>query len=640
MDFKVQLFALVVVLSINVNYFKNKRLPLRSTRMFTAFLIASVINLAFDIITRYTIRHFNSSFYDLNRLCHQIFIGSLNVIVFFLYRYVEVKANFQKRLPVKEMLVRSIPFALSMVAVVFGNLNYYIGTDGVYSYGIMAEAVYLSAAIYIGMTMYILSKEKGQFTNDAKGSISLGILMWTCIAIYQLLNPLTLITAIAVALMVLYVFLSVENPREFADFETHTLNMRAFHLMLAEISQRKKTYYIINFKIDNINDLQRILGHIELEKVLANVADVLSKITKRRMYHSADNVISVILSAKDNYTEFLDKIVSADFSYTSKSGVAFQPEYHISALECPKYAKSVEEILSIFEYLKTDKNIARQEDKIIIVDEAIVSKNEYLIKVEKLVQNALDNDGFEVYYQPIYSVKEDRFVSAEALIRLKDTEALGFVSPEIFVPIAEKIGVVQKMGNIVFEKVCQFVSEKKLWEYGIEYIEVNLSAIQCIDENLADTLNGYMKLYGIDPKFINLEITETVSIDSKERLDDNMKKLRDLGCSFSMDDFGTGYSNLAQMAKTHYEIIKLDKSLIWSCYLEEDNHEAKILLDNCINMVKQLGLHIVAEGIENSEQVEYLAQKGVDYLQGYYFGKPLSQTAYIAFLDDKNSKRN
>jgi c-di-GMP phosphodiesterase len=127
-----------------------------------------------------------------------------------------------------------------------------------------------------------------------------------------------------------------------------------------------------------------------------------------------------------------------------------------------------------------------------------------------------------------------------------------------------------------------------------------------------------MKEYRISPDFMNLEITETASVKSREMLHRNMLQLRDMGCSFSMNDFGTGYSNLSQMAEVVYDLAKLDKSLIWPCFYEE-NKKACAILDNVIHILLELNVKILEEGVETKEMTYYLSCQGVTYLQEYYF---------------------
>jgi len=406
------------------------------------------------------------------------------------------------------------------------------------------------------------------------------------------------------------------------------MNRHAYELMVSELIESKKEFYIINIMLQNTDILKNTVGYKKVLSLLKSVSQYLSQTTGETVYHSKQYALSVIMTRRGRYENFIGK----KHCLETEGDIA---KFQISILKSPEYAKTAEEIDDVLDFVNSE--IHSEEGKIIIVDENIIDKRNYRATIERLIQKAIKEDGFEVYYQPIYSNKDKAFISAEALVRLKDRETLGFVSPEVFIPIAEKNGSIEELSNIVFEKVCEFISKNNVFKYGVEYIEVNLSGVQSADKYLKERLTKCMDKYGITPNNINLEITETVSVEVGEKLLSNMEKLRSCGFKFSMDDFGTGYSNLAQMAKIEFELIKLDKSLIWPCF-EKNNKEAKVILNSCIDMILKLGREIVAEGVETKEQVDYLTQRGVNYLQGYYFAKPMPEKDYLEYLK-KNSKK-
>ena len=145
--------------------------------------------------------------------------------------------------------------------------------------------------------------------------------------------------------------------------------------------------------------------------------------------------------------------------------------------------------------------------------------------------------------------------------------------------------------------------------------------------------------YNISPDCVNLEITESIAVTSGYMLKKNMDELRKFGCSFSMDDFGTGYSNLSRIAKADFEMIKIDKSLLWPCFKEDGSdstRNAKILLENMISMLLKIGRKIVVEGIETKEQFDYLESLGITYAQGFYFSKPIPEQEFLKFIEEKN----
>lgn len=252
----------------------------------------------------------------------------------------------------------------------------------------------------------------------------------------------------------------------------------------------------------------------------------------------------------------------------------------------------------------------------------------YIIKeLEDIIDNALNNERLSVYYQPIYSVEQKRFTSAEALLRLDDEE-YGKISPELFIPIAEKNGVIHRIGTMVLEEVFRFIASDEFKELGLEYIEVNLSVAQCMRNNLAKEILLLMEKYKVRPEQVNLEITETAAAHSQNTMSENIRALAAAGIKFSLDDFGTGYSNMRRVASLPLNIVKLDKSFTEI----EENPRMEIMVRNTVNMIKDMGMKIVIEGIETESVAKVFSDLKCEYIQGFYFSKPLPRDEFIAFL--------
>lgn len=179
--------------------------------------------------------------------------------------------------------------------------------------------------------------------------------------------------------------------------------------------------------------------------------------------------------------------------------------------------------------------------------------------IDSIIENAITHKLFKVYYQPIYSIKDKHFNSAEALIRLFD-DKYGFISPELFIPAAERSGAIHRIGAFVLDEVCRFISSEDFKKLGIDYIEVNLSVAQCMRNDLSEEILDIMKRHNVSSESINLEITETAASYSQENLVENMNELSASGIGFSLDDYGTGYSNMDRVSSMQFDIIKLDAS--------------------------------------------------------------------------------
>lgn len=217
-------------------------------------------------------------------------------------------------------------------------------------------------------------------------------------------------------------------------------------------------------------------------------------------------------------------------------------------------------------------------------------------------------------------------------MRLKDPQ-LGFISPAIFMPIAERNGTILEIDRFVLDNVCDMIANADVRKYGLEYTEVNLSVVDCIQTNLADNVMGTLAKYGVDTGEINFEITETFEQGITAVMDENITELRKQGIAFSMDDFGTGYSNIVRIATMPVELFKLDKSIIQSAF---DSEKSYMVMLNLIRIIKSLGKEIVAEGVETGEQARQLIKLGCDHIQGFFYARPMPKDQFVQFLKEHN----
>jgi len=247
--------------------------------------------------------------------------------------------------------------------------------------------------------------------------------------------------------------------------------------------------------------------------------------------------------------------------------------------------------------------------------------------MDLILDRGFTNNSYEVYYQPIFDLKNKRFNSAEALIRLKD-EKYGYISPGVFIPYAEKNGTIHKIGMFVLEEVCKFISSEGFKKLGLDYIEVNLSSVQCLKNGFFTKVMSLIKKYGVNPDTINLEITETADPFSEKIMNRNINKLKKEGFTFSLDDYGTGYSNLRRISLLPLNIIKIDKTFVDSMADEK----MRGALIHTINMIKSLNVKIVVEGVETKEALDLFNECECEYIQGYYFSKPLPIDEFKEFI--------
>ena len=239
-------------------------------------------------------------------------------------------------------------------------------------------------------------------------------------------------------------------------------------------------------------------------------------------------------------------------------------------------------------------------------------------EIENMMEEAIKNKEFEVYYQPQISTKTEKMERAEALVRWKKDGNM--ISPGEFIPIFEKNYFIIKLEEFVYEKVCENIQEMKAEFKEIPKISVNISKESLLEK---DFVEKYMKIteqYGISPNDIEIEITERTTVDSNIDMKEILEKIKEKGFSIAIDDFGTGYSSLNMLEMLPIDMIKIDKSFIERI---GEKNETINLLEIIFLISKKLKLKTVAEGVEKSEQVSYLKKVNCDFIQGYFYAKPL-----------------
>ena len=236
-----------------------------------------------------------------------------------------------------------------------------------------------------------------------------------------------------------------------------------------------------------------------------------------------------------------------------------------------------------------------------------------------------------MYYQPIYDVKDGSFHSAEALARLTD-DKYGVIPPNIFIPAAERTGMIIPLGKAIIEAVFRFIGENDLQKIGLNYIEINLSVEQCLQHDLPDQVSKLQEKYGISPNEVNFEITESMLESIGNIMDKNILKLSHMGYSFSLDDYGVGYSNIQRLSRLPLSLIKVDKTLIDDIFTEE----GETIIRSTVNMMQGINKKLVMEGAETKETVKALRDLSCEYIQGFYFSKPLPKEEFLNFMKEKN----
>lgn len=297
-----------------------------------------------------------------------------------------------------------------------------------------------------------------------------------------------------------------------------------------------------------------------------------------------------------------------DITITASVGVAEYPDAGGSALDIINCADIV-----VYNCKKMGKNILQYFEAPILDD---FLKN---VDIENKLKEAVFHNNFMMYYQPMYHGRTRQLRGVEALVRWKDDSGK-MIPPSVFIPIAEKNGLIDHIGTFVVE---ESIRQYRTWSeyYNMQFkLSINISALQYKKDDFVDSIMAVIDKYGVDPSDIELEITESILIDDFDSVTTKLTRLRNLGVGISLDDFGTGYSSLSYLKKFPIDTLKVDKSFIDTVL---DDASTRIITESILNMSHAMGFETVAEGVENERQFSYLVNAGCDIIQGFYLGKPL-----------------
>lgn len=623
---KLQIASACFLFLIVCEFFNYKKLPLLSTKCFTGMLISAVINLVLDFITAYTILHLDTFNVGLNRALNTIYYMSFIVMIIFLYMYINFFGREQKRENRYVLIAKLIPGIVGAIILCFCNPKYYYDGNIVYTYGISVQITGIICFIYVCMTYFDLFYHKSLSPKLIKASI--GVFLWSILMLIEVLSSGVVVSALANTILIFIIFSTVENPKMLLDQGVKCFNDRGLKLMIDEIKAHNKNCYFIHIHIDNYENLSSRLGYKNLNRVFYNMLQSYVKKYPYQAFRRTANSFVLIISSNDLIENSIKRIKEhiAKFDFLLL-------QYHIDVVsnEAFRNHQGLESILDYENYMFSymDKRDYRFIDD--AIEKPIMRKNQII----ELLKYAINHDGFDVFYQPIYDAKKEKYTQIEALVRLKDDKRLGYISPEEFIPLAEREGLIGQIGDIVFTNVCNFINESKEQISSIDTVSINISAVQCTNLNLFTGMLRQINLNNIDPHKIEFEISEEDLLSGGEKINEVLDELKRIGCNIAIDDFGLLYGNILNLTNEKIKTIKIDKSLIWPCFSSDEiaNNKHKVLLQEIISLIKSLGYEIIAEGIETNNQFLMLKDFGVLKHQGYYFSRPMKACDLIEFLN-------
>ncbi|MBR4224867.1 MAG: EAL domain-containing protein [Oscillospiraceae bacterium] len=507
----------------------------------------------------------------------------------------------------------------------FTHLLFYYDDDLTYRRGKLMNIVVIVILLYFGAAMIVLLRSWSALTYKKRIALVYFFLVIMAGVLIQFLFINIKVEILAETIGVLGMMMAVEDEDEWIDSDLECYNRKAFRNDLFGYRVYSDNILILGVHITNSENIIRIVGTGNADTVFTHVSRFLhTLVNKDRVYNI--NTSTFALVVPDPAPEYVEEVLS-------KLRIRFDIPFDVAGRKMLynatiTYSYMTERLANVNDacYM-LDNPPPHEGDKFVYKDEDL----DYLLRrkaLEKAVTNGLSNGSFSVHYQPTYDINGNMH-GAEALVRMHDPD-LGDVFPDEFIPIAEQLGIVAEIDDFVLRTVCRFLNMSRPFGLKLNCINVNLSVVQCMEPGFTDHINSIVEDSGIDKSFINFEITESVAASDYKLLGRVITALKAFGYRFSMDDYGTGYSNLNAVMSLDLDVIKIDKSILWAA---EKSELGYIILENNIRMIRQMKRQILVEGVETASQVEMCRELKVDYLQGYYFSRPVPEMVFTQKLE-------
>ncbi len=622
--------TLTILLIILGFYFSRPRLPIKRSTAFVHMIIIETLIIIFDILATAVDNNYASYSIALIKALNALYFIAFFDRAYIMYVFsISVLKDSPLSIVIIRMLIMlpmSAGILLSIISAFFGSADFpyvifYIDSSGYHS-GNLYNLLYVSGFFYALLALiavFVFSKKTGR--RREKYGILIYNLAILAALIIRLCLPKHLIMDTLILIAILIVFLAFGNPDFYLDLRGNSFNKPALSKYLEEYKGRLKLQPF-GVAIRDYQAMRDLYESSQMEEGLVMIAKYMHRLfPKGLVFYCRKGRFIILDQPGKDYREEI-KALAKLFEHPLRSNTA---ELYLSAgfvtFDRVIGNYSSETLLSTM--LKALESVgATESEEVLNVNEEDIKRTDTEKSIRHCIEKALEGDGFELYLQPIINAKTGKVIGAEALSRIRDFNG-DIIPPGLFIPVAEKSGRINKLGELVFDRTCRFIKENSLKKMGMEWINVNLSPLQFLCPDLGDKYSSIMKKYGIEPDTVHLEITEESMIDDLI-LQKQMMTMGEKGFLFVLDDYGTGYSNLSRLKKCPFINVKIDMSIVRDYCKEPDD-----ILPNMIQTFKNMGFSITAEGIESEEMATTMKEIGCDLLQGYLYSKPLPINEFV-----------
>ena len=616
----IQCCGMIILLIIILLHYKRPRLNMFTEQIFIGSVWFSICCLLFDIASAVLMLcnlGYDNLFLLMSTKLYLMSLACLSCIYLF---YLVVKCNGLKQICTHIISMNSVLLVVESIFIVFLPVLFVTHDTSWEKHGLAISVTYLSVAIFVIEMLIVFARYTKQIATRQKIVMVVLIFTIVIVAIIQHVVPSLMIVSFASTLCCLIIFIEFENPESKLDRETGLFIIHELVPYIRYLRFKNVSYEIIsvtiNYKRHDMENNERI-------EMYNKITDVLMKRPHTHAFKDVDDSVIIVLTHGESKDKFMDEFTKLVFD---TSDMCRPPSY----LLVGDIQYRARDIMNAIHRFKLSPEYDRQ--SVQLLTQPVYNKHVKFDETKRMIIDAITQGNIEIFIQPIYSVSDGKFTSGEVLARIRDANN-EILPPADFIDVAEQSGLITQIETIVFEKTCKLLKNEMLQIKGVSHLNINLSVIKCEDIDLFEEYSDIMKKHSITPDMINLEITETAVISKKSHLMRNISLFLEQGVKLSLDDFGSGESNLNYITSMPVNMIKFDKDMTAAYFA---NEKANVVIKSTVDMAHKLGLDVVYEGVETKEQYDTLSTDGRDYIQGYYFSKPLCESDFIKYIVEHN----
>lgn len=601
-------------------YFDQRRLPVRRNRIFLTLLVLDVATMVCDYISTIADEYHTGMsipvLYLLNTLFFVVFLARIFWFFLFFADVMHLNVFGNARRVAAFCGVFAVSEILALTSFLTGAV-FSIDEAGYHS-GPLYNVLYVSFFFYIIVSIVVTVMNRSH-----QSAFSVNVLLgYNAVLlvgnIARLIFPRVLIMDMFCVLAILVIFLGFENPDLYIYGRGHAFNVRAFNDYLDDLRNWRRAN-ILGIVLINYNDQRGIYGGVQMDRGIYMIAEYLSEtFPNYTLFYLSGGCFAFVGPESLDYDTVIGTVRRRFLEPWDAENTELYLEPTFVRADYSPVKLRPERFIDTFLIALDSAGRAEWQNG----GDSFIQKIDRQLDVKRSLERALDENGVEVFLQPLVDSATGELIAAEALARIRDAEG-NIICPGEFIPLAEKSGHISILGEQVFEKTCAFINEYGVDRFGIRWINVNLSPIQCMRVDLPAVFGAILDRYGVPAGLIHLEITEESMVDFAVA-EKQLLALQERGFQLVLDDYGSGYSNLSRLMKVNFTNIKLDMGVVRSHFEQSD-----AILPSLVDIFRRSGRTVTAEGIETPEMAKRFAELGCDYLQGYNFSKPIPIDEFV-----------